>query len=74
MPTASSMKVQYICRLQRFNRAVVAVLRDGEFDKQLAARGQMAGGSETPEEIAAELREQRVLWAKLFKDLGIEPQ
>lgn len=60
--------------LHRMNRAVVAVMKEPDFVKELNARGQMAGGDETPQQLNGELSEQRRIWAKLFPALGIEPQ
>jgi tripartite-type tricarboxylate transporter receptor subunit TctC len=59
---------------QRMNRAVAVVMKQPEFLKELASRGQLAGGDATPQQISDELAEQRRIWAKLFPELGIAPQ
>jgi tripartite-type tricarboxylate transporter receptor subunit TctC len=60
--------------LGRLNRAVGTVMKEPEFVKELASRGQMAAGEETPQQLNEDLREQRRIWGKLLPELGIQPQ
>jgi tripartite-type tricarboxylate transporter receptor subunit TctC len=59
--------------IDRLNREVVAVLGMREIQSMLAAQGLDAAPS-TPEELAAELRNDVKKYAKILRDAGIEPQ
>jgi tripartite-type tricarboxylate transporter receptor subunit TctC len=60
--------------VQRLNRAVNAIMREAEFEKQVATWGLPTARPNTAEEAAEELRQQRVSWGKIYQDLGIQPQ
>ena len=60
--------------VQRLNRGIAVVLRDAEFEKQMFALGQTTANGASPEETVQYLRTERERWAKIFKDLNIQPQ
>jgi tripartite-type tricarboxylate transporter receptor subunit TctC len=60
--------------LSRANRAVLAVMRDAQFEEHLSAAGQPLAPPNTPEEASEVLQEQRARWGKIFRDLAIQPQ
>jgi tripartite-type tricarboxylate transporter receptor subunit TctC len=60
--------------LARANGAVVTLLKDSQFEAQVATQGQPLAPPNTPEEAAEVLQEQRARWGKIFKDLAIQPQ
>lgn len=57
----------------RLNAEVRKVIENPEIRKQLAERG-MDAFSGTPEELGTFVNEQLVLWTRLIKDAGIEPE
>jgi tripartite-type tricarboxylate transporter receptor subunit TctC len=57
----------------RLNAEVRKVIENPDTKKQLAERG-MDAFSGTPEEFAKFVDEQLVLWTRLIKDAGIEPE
>lgn len=57
----------------RLNAEVRKVVENPEIKKQLAERG-MDAFSGTPEEFKTFVDEQLVLWTRLIKDAGIEPE
>jgi tripartite-type tricarboxylate transporter receptor subunit TctC len=57
----------------RLNAEVRKVIENPEIKKQLAERG-MDAFSGTPEQFAKFVDEQLVLWTRLIKDAGIEPE
>ena len=57
----------------KLNAAIRAVIDDPDIKKQLAERG-MDAFSGTPEQLGKFVDEQLVLWTRLIKDAGIEPE
>ncbi|MBO9513219.1 MAG: tripartite tricarboxylate transporter substrate binding protein [Variovorax sp.] len=60
--------------IQRFNRDLDAVLSDPEMAARLAAIGPMTEGAGAVEQMGAFLNGEHQRWAKLTKDLGIQPE
>jgi tripartite-type tricarboxylate transporter receptor subunit TctC len=59
---------------QRLNREIDTVLGDPQAVSYLASIGQSVSKRGPPEAVGEFLRQQRILWAVIYKDLGIEPQ
>jgi tripartite-type tricarboxylate transporter receptor subunit TctC len=57
----------------KVNTEVRKVIENPEIKKQLGERG-MDAFSGTPEQLAKFVDEQLVLWTRLIKDAGIEPE
>ena len=60
--------------VMRFNRELDGVLQDAQVVEYLGSVGQAVSKRGPPEAVGEFLRQQRVLWASIYKDLGIEPQ
>ena len=60
--------------IQRFNRDLDTVLSDKEMAAKLLAVGPMTEGAGTPEQMAAFLQSEHTRWAKLTRELGIQPE
>ena len=59
----------------RINRETDQVVRSGEFTRRVAEFGWAnLNGARTPAEVADYIRAQRERWAKVVKDLGIQPK
>jgi len=60
--------------VQKANRDVDKVLTDPEVAQRLFDLGLVNEGAGTPESLADFLRDERVRWAKLVKDIGLQPE
>jgi len=60
--------------VQRVNRDMDQVLKDPEIVKRLADLGPITEGAGTPESLGQFLAAERTRWAKLVKDVGIQPE
>ena len=60
--------------VQRVNRDMDQVLKDPEIVKRLADLGPITEGAGTPEALGQFLAAERTRWAKLVKDVGIQPE
>jgi len=60
--------------VQRVNRDANKVLADPEVTQRLRDLGAINEGPGTPEDLARFLKEERVRWAKLVKDIGLQPE
>ncbi len=60
--------------VQRVNHDMDQVLKDPEIVKRLADLGPITEGAGTPEALGQFLAAERVRWAKLVKDVGIQPE
>ena len=60
--------------VQRLNRDVGKVLADPEMTQRLRDLGAINEGPGTPEDLARFLKDERVRWAKLVKDIGLQPE
>jgi tripartite-type tricarboxylate transporter receptor subunit TctC len=60
--------------VQRMNRDMDRVLKDPEIVKKLENLGPITQGAGTPEELAEFLRAERERWAKLVREIGIQPE
>jgi tripartite-type tricarboxylate transporter receptor subunit TctC len=60
--------------VNRFNRELDGVLQDPQVVTYLGSIGQAVSKRGPPEAVGEYLRQQRALWATIYKDLGIEPQ
>lgn len=60
--------------IQRANRDVDKVLTDPEVAQRLFDLGLVNEGAGTPESLADFLRDERGRWAKLVKDIGLQPE
>jgi tripartite-type tricarboxylate transporter receptor subunit TctC len=60
--------------VQRVNRDMDQVLKDPEIVKRLADLGPITDGAGTPESLGQFLAAERARWAKLVKDVGIQPE
>jgi len=50
------------------------VLADPEVTQRLRDLGAISEGPGTPEDLARFLKDERVRWAKLVKDIGLQPE
>ena len=60
--------------VQRVNRDVNRVLADSEITQKLRDLGAINEGPGTPQDLAQFLKDERVRWAKLVKDIGLQPE
>jgi tripartite-type tricarboxylate transporter receptor subunit TctC len=60
--------------VQKANRDMDKVLTDPEVAQRLFDLGLVNEGAGTPESLADFLRDERVRWAKLVKDIGLQPE
>jgi tripartite-type tricarboxylate transporter receptor subunit TctC len=60
--------------VQRMNREMDRVLTDPEIAQRLFDLGLVNEGAGTPESLAEFLRAERERWAKLVKDIGLQPE
>ena len=60
--------------IQRANRDVDKVLTDPDVAQRLYDLGLVNEGAGTPEQLADFLRAERERWAKLVKDIGLQPE
>lgn len=60
--------------VQRVNRDVNRVLADPEVTQKLRELGAINEGPGTPQDLAQFLKDERVRWAKLVKDIGLQPE
>ena len=60
--------------IQRANRDVDKVLTDPDVAQRLFDLGLVNEGAGTPEQLADFLRAERDRWAKLVKDIGLQPE
>jgi len=60
--------------VQRLNRDANKVLADPEVTQRLRDLGAISEGPGTPEDLARFLKDERVRWAKLVKDIGLQPE
>jgi tripartite-type tricarboxylate transporter receptor subunit TctC len=68
-PAAISAEV-----VQRFNRAIAAVLKEPDFQQKMLSLGQVASSGASAEAAADYLRSERERWGRIFRELGIRPQ
>ncbi|MSQ51151.1 MAG: tripartite tricarboxylate transporter substrate binding protein [Betaproteobacteria bacterium] len=68
-PAATSREV-----VQRLNRFIAAILKQAQFEEQLAAQGLAAAALLSPDQVSEELNGQRQRWGRIFKDLNIQAQ
>jgi tripartite-type tricarboxylate transporter receptor subunit TctC len=60
--------------VQKTNRAMDAVLNDAEIAKRLYDLGLVNEGAGTPESLNEFLKAERERWAKLVKEIGLQPE
>jgi len=60
--------------VQRVNRDMDKLLADPEVGQRLFDLGLVNEGAGTPESLAEFLRAERARWAKLVKDIGLQPE
>lgn len=60
--------------VQRVNRDMERVLTDAEIAKRLYDLGLVNEGAGTPESLSEFLRGERLRWAKLVSDIGLQPE
>jgi tripartite-type tricarboxylate transporter receptor subunit TctC len=60
--------------IARFNRDLDAVLLDKDTAGKIQAIGPITDGAGTPEQMSAFLQAEHARWAKLTKDLDIQPE
>jgi len=60
--------------VQRVNRDVNKVLADAEVSQRLRELGAIYEGPGTPQDLAQFLQDERMRWAKLIKDIGLQPE
>jgi tripartite-type tricarboxylate transporter receptor subunit TctC len=60
--------------VQRVNHDMDQILKDPEIVKRLADLGPITEGAGTPEALGQFLVAERTRWAKLVKDVGIQPE
>jgi tripartite-type tricarboxylate transporter receptor subunit TctC len=61
--------------VQRMSRELTAILRDLEMLNRLREFGTFTNeAAQSPEGFAEFMRSERVVWAKLLKDVGVEPE
>jgi tripartite-type tricarboxylate transporter receptor subunit TctC len=61
--------------VQRFSKELTAILRDPDMLARLREFGAFTNESaQSPEGFAELMRSERVVWAKLLKDVGVEPE
>jgi tripartite-type tricarboxylate transporter receptor subunit TctC len=60
--------------VQRLNRDANKVIADPEVTQRLRDLGAISEGPGTPEDLASFLKDERVRWAKLVKDIGLQPE
>jgi tripartite-type tricarboxylate transporter receptor subunit TctC len=60
--------------VQRLNRDANKVLADPEVTQRLRDLGAISEGPGTAEDLARFLKDERVRWAKLVKDIGLQPE
>jgi tripartite-type tricarboxylate transporter receptor subunit TctC len=60
--------------VQRVNRDVNRVLADAEVAQRLRDLGAIHEGPGTPQDAAQFFKDERVRWAKLVKDIGLQPE
>jgi tripartite-type tricarboxylate transporter receptor subunit TctC len=61
--------------IQRLNGAVNVAIKEPEFVKQVNSFGlPLMAEANSPADAAEELRQQRLSWGKIYKELGIQPQ
>ncbi|MFM9968030.1 MAG: Bug family tripartite tricarboxylate transporter substrate binding protein [Burkholderiales bacterium] len=59
----------------RINREIDAAVKSGEFGKRVAEFGWAnKDGASAPKEVVEYIRVQRERWAKVVKDLGLQPK
>jgi len=68
-PTGTSFDV-----VQRVNRDVNKVLADAEVSQRLRELGAIYEGPGAPQDLAQFLKDERIRWAKLVKDIGLQPE
>jgi tripartite-type tricarboxylate transporter receptor subunit TctC len=61
-------------RVQRLNRATNQVLKEEALSRRMRDAGVFADATETPEQIADYVREERATLGKLLRELGVEPE
>jgi len=60
--------------VRKVNADANAVLAQAEVQKRLLDLGAINEGPGTPEDLARFLKEERVRWAKLVKDINLQPE
>ncbi len=60
--------------VQHLNREADAFLKDEEVAQRLRQMSMAGSGAGTPQSIAAQMRAERELWARIVKDLDIKPE
>jgi tripartite-type tricarboxylate transporter receptor subunit TctC len=60
--------------VQRVNRDVNKVLADAEVSQRLRELGAIYEGPGSPQDLAQFFKDERVRWAKLVKDIGLQPE
>jgi tripartite-type tricarboxylate transporter receptor subunit TctC len=60
--------------VQRVNRDVNTVLADPEITRKLLELGAINEGAGTPQQLAEFLQAERERWAKLIRDIGLQPE
>jgi len=60
--------------VQRVNRDVNRVLSEADVAQRLRELGAIYEGPATPQDTAQFFKEERVRWAKLVKDIGLQPE
>jgi tripartite-type tricarboxylate transporter receptor subunit TctC len=60
--------------VQKLNRDVNKVLADAEVSQRLRELGAIYDGPGTPQDLAQFLKDERARWAKLVKDIGLQPE
>jgi tripartite-type tricarboxylate transporter receptor subunit TctC len=60
--------------VRKVNADVNAVLASAEVQQRLLDLGAINEGPGTPQDLAQFLREERARWAKLVKDIGLQPE
>jgi len=60
--------------VQRVNREMDRILKDPETAKRLRDLGFFTEGAETPEAVGEAIRADREKWARIVKEIGIQPE
>jgi tripartite-type tricarboxylate transporter receptor subunit TctC len=60
--------------IRRLNREIAPIVSDPAYVKRLNDTGTTINGAGTPESIAKYIKEQRDLWTRIVKELGVQPE
>ena len=60
--------------VRRMNREIDPIVRDPAYVKKLKDGGTTVNGAGTPESISAYLKDLRVLYTRMVKELNVQPE